>query len=1356
MADTEVITPTKAKKTKKTRPKSSKPVRDEEEIPLADMDTKSKFDQLLQQAVGQATEGAKTKKKKKTKQSDESVLESLRKGEGLQKDEDEAIKANTYDPGNSPKNEKSNKQKQKLKEMEGKDNEGFEILDETKKTKKKKKKSDDSDLASPKEKSVTILELDPTAPAEKKKKKKKPPDTEEEVVATEEEPPTPTKTKKKKKKASDEDRPMSPESEPASPKPAKRKKKKKTDGEQDEEQPLTPPESEPTSPKAGKKKKKKKGQETEDEEGAMSPDETGETAKPEKKKKKKAKKGTEEDEAMIPPPMSDEEQATSGKDKKKKKKKKKEEGEEVQVRRKLIDAEGEEADDEEAEVKEVKRVKKKAPIVIEETEEQRLEREAIEDEGQIMAVTVHRTDKLKNDFHILHPMVRVHIVNEETGQNLTKQRKDRAVSAYFETQNDNITQIMPIMTQPFDFKQKKSVLPVWEELLVFNENFNYFIKDYPKVIIFFELLDFVSMTTASRQYEQSRSEGGWHRIAWAFLKVKGVNNKMNAGSKVRLQLFEPVYKFRAKPGQVELWQWWKTQGRRPYPSTLYVTLKGITPPDVVEPAMRSMFATQKEIGSRTYADMKKSTNWSDARKKREIEKRTLSSWSRLVGQLCRIPNRLKLTLQAGRNGCYVVKFSHDGRSLACACHDRENFPVLVYEIPSGQLLGKFRGHFGIVYDLSWSKKDTHLCSASSDGTVRVWNLDNFDTSEKLLPHPGFVYTAQFHPRVENIITTGGYDQVVRVWDVDVDSVHGQLKQEIENHKGHVNSLCFDDDGQKLYTADSVGDINIWNVYVTEKSSQKGQSGFLRDWTHFQSLSDPEMKDVSINYIQLHHSGRRLLVHCRDNILRMMDLRIQRVMQKYIGALNFREQIRSSITPCGSFVFSGSEDNYAYAWNTDTGDQVAMYSELNYRHPVTDIEYHPRDHMFATCSLGDNQAIVVYDYDPHVAQMDAGLTPRQIVPDPKEELDTMPASTMGTTKQEETLMSSSVLNKEQFEAHSTARLQKVMRKLNAATSQMLSGPVDLPGMPVSSPRLAHTGFLSLDQSMTPRTMTTGPQAFSPHAPRTMTSIVQQQQFNSQKMYMKSSDSDWRPGFHEVGRSGARSSSPTFIGRPPQIALTAQGNKAQFSFQAPAGKAVPGYGVVKALYDYRAQRSDELTIFKNDVITVLYKDNENWWMGELPDGQQGFFPANYVLAEDGDEPLFDTLPSPDRSKGKKVTAVTTKSGELKFLSGTEESDDDILEGRKKGFLGRLDKTLRGNTGAINFTEHDFSDGGTRHSCDQVLHHYTCRDTRKNGKKKRGSKDNVMSDTASVDSKASKGSRGSRNGTKKPPVIPNESTA
>lgn len=54
----------------------------------------------------------------------------------------------------------------------------------------------------------------------------------------------------------------------------------------------------------------------------------------------------------------------------------------------------------------------------------------------------------------------------------------------------------------------------------------------------------------------------------------------------------------------------------------------------------------------------------------------------------------------------------------------------------------------------------------------------------------------------------------------------------------------------------------------------------------------------------------------------------------------------------------------------------------------------------------------------------------------------------------------------------------------------------------------------------------------------------------------------------------------------------------------------------MYDYRAQRSDELSIFRGDVISVLYKDSDTWWMGELPDGQQGYFPANYVADEGTD--------------------------------------------------------------------------------------------------------------------------------------------
>lgn len=52
------------------------------------------------------------------------------------------------------------------------------------------------------------------------------------------------------------------------------------------------------------------------------------------------------------------------------------------------------------------------------------------------------------------------------------------------------------MTQPYDFRQFKSAVPEWEEQVIFNESFNYFIQnteESPQVILFFEVRLNISM-----------------------------------------------------------------------------------------------------------------------------------------------------------------------------------------------------------------------------------------------------------------------------------------------------------------------------------------------------------------------------------------------------------------------------------------------------------------------------------------------------------------------------------------------------------------------------------------------------------------------------------------------------------------------------------------------------------------------------------------------------------------------------------------------------------------------------------------------------------------------------------------------
>jgi len=45
-------------------------------------------------------------------------------------------------------------------------------------------------------------------------------------------------------------------------------------------------------------------------------------------------------------------------------------------------------------------------------------------------------------------------------------------------------------------------VPVWEELLVFNEDFEYVMHGNPPMLILFEVLDMVNFTVASSRYQK--------------------------------------------------------------------------------------------------------------------------------------------------------------------------------------------------------------------------------------------------------------------------------------------------------------------------------------------------------------------------------------------------------------------------------------------------------------------------------------------------------------------------------------------------------------------------------------------------------------------------------------------------------------------------------------------------------------------------------------------------------------------------------------------------------------------------------------------------------------------------------------
>ena len=49
---------------------------------------------------------------------------------------------------------------------------------------------------------------------------------------------------------------------------------------------------------------------------------------------------------------------------------------------------------------------------------------------------------------------------------------------------------------------------------------------------------------------------------------------------------------------------------------------------------------------------------------------------------------------------------------------------------------------------------------------------------------------------------------------------------------------------------------------------------------------------------------------------------------------------------------------------------------------------------------------------------------------------------------------------------------------------------------------------------------------------------------------------------------------------------------------------------ALYAYKPQQEDELQLEPDDIIYVTEKMSDDWWKGQLVNGELGIFPATYV--------------------------------------------------------------------------------------------------------------------------------------------------
>jgi hypothetical protein len=164
-------------------------------------------------------------------------------------------------------------------------------------------------------------------------------------------------------------------------------------------------------------------------------------------------------------------------------------------------------------------------------------------------------------------------------------------------------------------------------------------------------------------------------------------------------------------------------------------------------------------------------------------------------RLCRLELRTLKGHTAPEGGRAVVgsvAFSPDGSRLASASTDGT---IKVWDTASGQEVRTLKGHTGEVWSVAFNPDGSRLASASWDKTIKIWDLAKVNEPRTLNGHTGPVDSVAFSPDGSRV-ASAGFDRTIRIWDL----ARGNEPRTLGRHTGRVYSVAFSADGSRLASA----------------------------------------------------------------------------------------------------------------------------------------------------------------------------------------------------------------------------------------------------------------------------------------------------------------------------------------------------------------------------------------------------------------------------------------------------------------------------------------------------------------------------------------------------------------------------
>jgi len=251
--------------------------------------------------------------------------------------------------------------------------------------------------------------------------------------------------------------------------------------------------------------------------------------------------------------------------------------------------------------------------------------------------------------------------------------------------------------------------------------------------------------------------------------------------------------------------------------------------------------------------------------------------------------------------------------------------------PGGPLLRILQGHLGGVSALALV--DSHRAvSGSTDGTLRVWDLETGETLRTFEGHSRVVNTVAVVDGCR--VVSGSDDKTLRVWDLET----GEILRIFKGHWLGVTAVAVVD-GHRVISGSSDRTLQVWNLETGEDrrifggdsgvtavavvDSRRAISGSsdksLRVWDlktgeTLRTLHGHLRKVAAVAVVD----GRRAVSGSSDGILRVWDLETGETLRVFRGHSDW---VTAVAVVDGRRAVSGSSDGVLWVWDMETGETL---------------------------------------------------------------------------------------------------------------------------------------------------------------------------------------------------------------------------------------------------------------------------------------------------------------------------------------------------------------------------------------------------------------------------------------------------